>query len=76
MAVGAGYSEINAAKAAKEEIVANILDYLEWRGDLPLERVPLCEVDRLILCRLAYMPFGGVVPEDASRPAVALGDAA
>ena len=56
--------------------MANILDYLEWRGDLPLERVPLCEVDRLILCRLAYMPFGGVVPEDASRPAVALGDAA
>lgn len=39
----------------------NILDYLNWRGDLTFYQDPFCEVDALILCRLAYAPFDGIV---------------
>lgn len=37
--------------------MANIHDYLYWRGDLPLDQVPLNELDGLVLTRFAYMPF-------------------
>ena len=52
--------------------MACILDYLDWRGDLPLQAVPFCEVDAVILTRLSYLPFGGIVGEAP----VSLGDAA
>lgn len=42
--------------------MANLLDYLQWRGDLPLSACPLCDVDALVLARLSYIPFEGVVP--------------
>ncbi len=41
--------------------MANIFDYLKWRGDLMLENDPLNEVDALILSRLSYLPFDGIV---------------
>ena len=37
--------------------MANIHDYLYWRGDLSLDLVPLNELDGLVLTRFAYMPF-------------------
>ena len=40
--------------------MANLLDYLAWRGDLPLAAVPLCDVDALIFARLSYVPFDGI----------------
>ena len=45
----------------------NIMDYLEWRGDLTLAEAPLCEVDNLIFCLLSYVELEGIVPRDASR---------
>ena len=33
--------------------MANMLDYLAWRGDLPVDRGPLNEHDRLIFSQLA-----------------------
>ena len=33
--------------------MANILDYLEWRGDLTLEVSPFNEVDALLLAEQA-----------------------
>ncbi len=45
----------------RRDIVANILDYLEWRGDLTLDQSPFCPVDSLILCRAAYLPFDGIL---------------
>lgn len=42
--------------------MANIIDYIAWRGDIPLIQVPLGEVDGLILSYLAYMPFEDIVP--------------
>ena len=44
------------------DTVANIFDYLEWRGDLRFDQAPFTCVDDLILCRLSYVPFDGVVP--------------
>jgi len=40
----------------------NILDYVEWRGDLSFERDVFNEVDNLILSALAYLDFEGIVP--------------
>ena len=56
--------------------MANIIDYILWRGDLPVAQVPLGEVDALILSYLSYMPMDGIVPgEDGGEP-VPLRDAA
>lgn len=41
--------------------MANIFDYLEWRGDLIMEKAQFNHVDALILSRLSYIPFDGIV---------------
>ncbi|MBP5180528.1 MAG: DUF2974 domain-containing protein [Clostridiales bacterium] len=38
-----------------------IIDYLKWRGDLPLAVVPFNEVDAGILARFSYEPFDNMV---------------
>lgn len=46
----------------------NIIDYLDWRGDLPISEVaPFNEVDNLILSELVYADLKGIVtpPENA-----------
>jgi len=40
----------------------NILDYVDWRGDLEFQRDPLNEVDNLVFSVLSYMDFAGAVP--------------
>lgn len=47
--------------------MANIHDYLIWRGDVPLSVSPFNEVDGLVLSELAYADFHGVVPEGGER---------
>jgi hypothetical protein len=42
--------------------MANLLDYLDWRGDLTLKQAPFCEVDNLILAELSFLNFSGIVP--------------
>lgn len=42
--------------------MANILDYLDWRGDLTLAQSPFNDVDNLILAELSYLDFSDVVP--------------
>ena len=56
--------------------MANLLDYLDWRGDLPLSRDPFNEVDNLILAELSFVDFGGIVPGPGAGAAVSLGEAA
>lgn len=55
--------------------MADFFDYLQWRGDLPMDAVPLCPVDTLILSELCYLNFRDLVREDFLRP-VALRTAA
>ncbi len=42
--------------------MANLLDYLDWRGDLTFVQAPFNEVDSLLLCCLSYIHFDGIVP--------------
>lgn len=43
--------------------MANITDYLLWRGDLDFTCSEFNEVDNLILSELVYVDFAGIVPE-------------
>jgi len=54
----------------------NILDYLDWRGDLEFQRDPLNEVDNLVFSVLSYMDFAGAVPTTEEASSVSLADAA
>lgn len=56
--------------------MANLLDYLEWRGDLTLSQAPFNEVDNLILAELSFVDFGGIVPAPGEGASVPLQEAA
>ena len=43
-------------------LTANLLDYIAWRGDLPLTSVPFGAVDAMILAQLSYIDFTGIAP--------------
>ena len=55
--------------------MADLFDYLAWRGDLPLDRVPFGPVDGLLVSALAYIRFDGLAPEDFGH-GPSLGEAA
>ena len=42
-------------------MMADIFEYLAWRGDLRMKSAVFNPVDSLILCRLSYIPFDGIV---------------
>lgn len=46
----------------------DILDYLDWRGDLPFGLSPLNEVDSLIFCQLSYLNFTNLAPQAFDAP--------
>ena len=48
--------------------MANIFDYLIWRGDLPLSVSPFNEVDGAVFARLSYLPFELIMPCDPLFP--------
>jgi hypothetical protein len=56
--------------------MSNIMDYLDWRGDLSFEADPMNEVDSLILSTLAYIEFDNLVPFEEGRGSVALSEIA
>ena len=41
--------------------MANILDYVKWRGEININKTPFNEVDNLILSRIAYLPFDNIL---------------
>lgn len=47
--------------------MANILDYLDWRGDIPFSVSSFNEVDALILAELSYLPAEEILPADISK---------
>ncbi len=55
--------------------MANIFDYLKWRGDISVRHCPFCEIDALILSEISYLDFSGIVSSDFSS-SVTLKDAA
>lgn len=42
--------------------MANVFDYFEWRGDITIDKDGFNDVDAVILSRLSYLPFDGIVP--------------
>lgn len=51
--------------------MANIIDYVKWRGDLEMQIDPFNDIDGLILSELVYVEFKQIVPdflEEGSRP--------
>lgn len=54
----------------------NIMDYLDWRGDLSFEQAPLNEVDNLILAMVSYVELDGIVPTREMGGSITLADAA
>jgi len=55
--------------------MANILDYVQWRGDLTFTQDPPNAVDALVFSALSYVCYGGSVESDPDTP-VRLRDAA
>ncbi|AST89894.1 DUF2974 domain-containing protein [Sutcliffiella cohnii] len=56
--------------------MGNMLDYLDWRGDLSFAQSPFNEVDNLILSQLAYVNFEGIVPPRGNDESISIKDAA
>ena len=43
--------------------MADMFDYLTWRGDIPFSQVPPGPVDALIFTTLSYIEFDGIAPD-------------
>ena len=56
--------------------MANILDYLDWRGDLTFAQAPFNEVDNLILAELSFVDLRGIVPGLGEGGSILLREAA
>ena len=41
--------------------MANIIDYIKWRGDIGLKNAEFNEVDNLVLSRFSYFPFDTII---------------
>lgn len=55
--------------------MANIMDYLKWRGDLTFEADAFNEVDNLILAQLVYVDFADIVPGPQENGQISLKEA-
>jgi len=55
--------------------MANMMDYLDWRGDITLDQSPFNEVDNLILAQLAYLNLDFIVPPAISEDSITIREA-
>ena len=56
--------------------MANVFDYLDWRGDVTFSQVGYNEIDSLILSLISYVQFEDIVPSAESGARITLLDAA
>ena len=56
--------------------MSNILDYIDWRGDLSLNASPFCEVDNLILTQLSFAYLESIADGMNRRESITLREAA
>jgi hypothetical protein len=47
--------------------MANLFDYISWRGDLDFDQFPFNPVDNLVFSQLSYLPMDGIVPGPQRR---------
>ena len=55
--------------------MGNIMDYLDWRGDITFEQSPFNEVDNVILAQLAYVNFRDIIPSPEEKRSITLKEA-
>ena len=55
--------------------IMDVMSYLEWRGDISIAGLPLCEADYAVFGCCSYFPFDGVVPEGFGDTPVSLWNA-
>lgn len=55
--------------------MANIFDYLDWRGDISFKEDPFNEVDNLVLSWMAYVHLDGILPSGVCNVSVTVGEA-
>ncbi|MBR4145442.1 MAG: DUF2974 domain-containing protein [Lachnospiraceae bacterium] len=53
----------------------DVMSYLEWRGDISIAGLPLCEADYAVFGCCSYFPYDGVVPEGFGDTPVSLWNA-
>lgn len=56
--------------------MANLFDYLNWRGDLNFKADGFNAVDNLVVSALSYLDYEGIVPGRDERDTVTLAEAA
>lgn len=56
--------------------MANMLDYIDWRGDLTFDIAPFNDIDNIIFSQLSYIEFAGIVPPPSKRADISIYDAA
>jgi hypothetical protein len=55
--------------------MANVFDYLDWRGDLNFYSDPFNVVDNIIFSIISYYPFDGIVSDVFKKDAIPLPEA-
>jgi len=63
-------------KILKKLKMANLIDYIFWRGDLGFDRFPFNPVDNIIFSQLSYLPMDDIVPGPRERGCVTIGELA
>jgi len=48
--------------------MANMTDYIKWRGDLSFSEKPVCDIDSIVLCYLSYIDYTGLFSANSSEP--------
>jgi hypothetical protein len=49
--------------------LSNLMDYMDWRGDVTFAGSPFSEVDNIILAMTSFVDFSGIVPPELnSKP--------
>jgi hypothetical protein len=52
--------------------MANIFDYIAWRGDLSFAKFPFNPVDNIIFSQLSYLPLDAIVPGPETKRKVSI----
>jgi hypothetical protein len=56
--------------------MANLFDYISWRGDLEFDQLPFNPVDNVVFSQLSYLPMEGTVPGPNEHSYVTIEDLA
>ena len=56
--------------------MANLFDYIKWRGDIDFDQSPFNPVDNIIFAQLSYLPMDGIVPGPGGKNSISITEAA